>query len=283
MQTVTCGKCQKHYKVDDRLAGKTVKCKACGHGIVIPALEPVASSELDLAPAEPAHGAPASTKAKTPPPLPAKSARGKAASANACPECSAALAPEAKICISCGYNLVTGKKLGTTKEAAPMTRGIASRPGSGRYARVGNRLSASDQCVLPERCVICNTDDGVEMITKVFTYVPFWAILLLGFLLGKLFQRTSTITYGMCTKHRKLRTMLNLTCAALLLAGVAAIVLGSAVLSKDLLPLCLLSGFGAIFVAVAVGISTPGLRAASIDSGSTGIYRGCGKQFLSEL
>ena len=47
---VTCPGCQRHYEVDDRFAGKTVKCAYCEKGMFIPAAEP------DAAVAEPAFG-----------------------------------------------------------------------------------------------------------------------------------------------------------------------------------------------------------------------------------
>jgi predicted Zn finger-like uncharacterized protein len=35
--SVTCENCHKHYRVEDKLAGRKVKCKACGRAIAIPA------------------------------------------------------------------------------------------------------------------------------------------------------------------------------------------------------------------------------------------------------
>ena len=41
---VTCGGCHRQYEVDDRFAGKTVKCPNCGKLISIPAAEPAAAA-----------------------------------------------------------------------------------------------------------------------------------------------------------------------------------------------------------------------------------------------
>lgn len=81
--TCTCGK---QLKVKDELAGRRGKCVACGQALLIPTLP--RSPDKDV------H----------PPPAP-----------RACPTCHKPLRPEAVICVNCGFNLRTGKKLAPAK------------------------------------------------------------------------------------------------------------------------------------------------------------------------
>ena len=277
MQTVTCEKCQKRHKIDSRLAGKTVKCKVCGHGMAIPALETAETGKLDFAPS-PYDAAPSGA-------APAKSARS-AKPANACPQCSAALSPEAKLCVSCGYNLATGKKLTTSlAREVPATSLAAMGRGSGRASRSGNFLCAADETVLPERCVRCNSRDGVRMIRKTFNHVPFWSVLLTGFVLGYfLFRRTSTITFGLCEHHRRRRTILTGIGFGILAMSAGLFWWGINGEPSNLQAACLLSGaVGFLLSIVFFAIATPTLRAAKIDQGGFAQYRGCGKEFLDTL
>jgi hypothetical protein len=284
MHTITCEKCEKRYKVDPRLAGKTVKCKACGNAIAIPALETVDTGEMDLAPvAQPQAAARVSAPAPARPASRAKpAARPPALPANPCPQCGAPLAAEAKLCVECGYSLVTGKTLNTARDAAVPK--VLRRGGSGTVLRVGNRLSASDQAVLPERCVKCNAEDGVQMTTKTYTYVPFWAILLTGYIIGYfLFRKSSTLTFGMCATHRRWRMIVSLVAVGGFIGAIGLIALGLNLNEAALQGVCLLMGLIGIFAAIAASILIPGIRAARIDAGGTAIYRGCGKAFLEGL
>lgn len=104
-----CG-CGTNMRVRASAAGKKAKCPKCGGIMTIPAMaaaprivlsapaanQTAAPSDLsDLLPIEPA-----------PPAEPAGGTR--------CPQCKIMMATGAKICISCGYNIETGKTLKTT-------------------------------------------------------------------------------------------------------------------------------------------------------------------------
>jgi hypothetical protein len=70
-----CEGCQKSYKVADQLAGKRMRCKACGHVVTVPAVAPppLPVEDDDLIPLAPtvAESAPRpATRVRIPPPLP---------------------------------------------------------------------------------------------------------------------------------------------------------------------------------------------------------------------
>jgi hypothetical protein len=97
----SCPTCGKSYRWKLEFAGRSAKC-ACGAKLVVP-MEAASTS-----------GA-ADTRA-APGPKRAESTRRAATSAqsnngSACPSCSASLATDAVLCINCGFNLKTGKKL----------------------------------------------------------------------------------------------------------------------------------------------------------------------------
>ena len=84
-------------KAPERLAGKRVKCK-CGAAIAIPApvvAEPEALDDLSLL------------------------AEGESIDGPSCPSCRAVLSLGAVVCVRCGYNLKTGRKMATAADAAP--------------------------------------------------------------------------------------------------------------------------------------------------------------------
>ena len=98
----TCGQCQASFKAPDKLAGKKVKCPKCGQGLTIPAVAAAATAARrapkGLDPME-ALLDEANVKAPTTGPI--------------CPDCGMPIAPGAKICIDCGYNLETERRMKT--------------------------------------------------------------------------------------------------------------------------------------------------------------------------
>lgn len=80
-----CPYCGKLYRWKPEMAGRSAKC-ACGAKLVVPA------------------EAPKSVAVPVAPPAPV-------ASQSTCPGCGAALSPGAVLCVNCGFNLKTGKKL----------------------------------------------------------------------------------------------------------------------------------------------------------------------------
>ena len=100
----SCPTCGKSYRWKPEFAGRSAKC-ACGAKLVVPAQAPSASSAADIALTPESNRAAAAQRA-TPPSQPAA-----AAADSKCPSCSAAIASGAILCVNCGYNLKTGKKL----------------------------------------------------------------------------------------------------------------------------------------------------------------------------
>ena len=77
-----CPACGKQYRWKPEMAGRTAKC-ACGAKLVVP----------------------------TDPPQAAPVAPAPVASQSKCPDCGADLTADAVLCVNCGFNLKTGKKL----------------------------------------------------------------------------------------------------------------------------------------------------------------------------
>ena len=116
---VTC-QCGQKLAVKDELAGKRVKCPKCKQPLAIPGLGAPASES-------PAAGGQASTAAKR------KNTKGDGdqgsmadlldevglkapTTGRRCPDCFADMGVEAIICIQCGFNTETGKRLRTKRD-----------------------------------------------------------------------------------------------------------------------------------------------------------------------
>jgi hypothetical protein len=130
---LVCGGCGKRLKVRPEWAGKKVKCPACGTMTVVragareaalraadparpgpprPSEEVPTVGPIDLLPLEPA------AEAREPPaPAPAPAKGGD----DSCPECGAAMARDAVICLDCGFNRKTGKQLKTVSRRIERT------------------------------------------------------------------------------------------------------------------------------------------------------------------
>jgi hypothetical protein len=97
--------CQQQFDAPDNLAGKTVKCPKCASPIVIPS-RAVAMAARPVAP-------PISPIASL-----LDEAGVKQRSVTGCPSCGAAFPPDAVLCVECGFNFRTGRKM-ETMGAAP--------------------------------------------------------------------------------------------------------------------------------------------------------------------
>ncbi len=89
----SCPHCSQELEAPEEMAGDTLACPACGMDLTVPAAE--------QAPPKPLRAVP------IPAPVVQRTEAGT------CPECQANLAEGAVICISCGLNLKTGKKIDT--------------------------------------------------------------------------------------------------------------------------------------------------------------------------
>ena len=99
----TCQACGHVLKLRDEAAGKRGRCPSCGGAVSVPAT-PTSASTPPVASAAPAGPAPS-----VPTPSPAPQTK-------ACPDCGNPLPLMAVICVKCGLNLKTGKKLQTVFE-----------------------------------------------------------------------------------------------------------------------------------------------------------------------
>ena len=103
----SCPSCGKSFRWKPEFAGRSAKC-ACGAKLVVPAEAPPTSGAADI---------PLAPEPKPPEPKPPALTQRVASSSppadveNKCPSCSAALASGAILCVNCGFNLKTGKKL----------------------------------------------------------------------------------------------------------------------------------------------------------------------------
>jgi hypothetical protein len=103
----SCPSCQQHIQADEGYAGMQVNCPTCQTSLLVPGAVPAPAPRL------------LTLQAPAPPP----SAPGPEASpASGCPSCGNALPHGAVLCVNCGFNLTTGKKMG-------MTTGHMAAPG----------------------------------------------------------------------------------------------------------------------------------------------------------
>jgi hypothetical protein len=166
---LACPKCHQKYRLKDELAGKKAKCAKCGESIQVPgaATAPAPSAKTASSKAaspKPAAAKPAATPAKAvaavtaPPksviadPLPdlsdlfddsfpvaAQPSRIESSSGgSSCPKCGGAMGGNAVVCVKCGYNKQTGKKLTTSRESSSSS---AKKKGSASTLMKGTLFS----------------------------------------------------------------------------------------------------------------------------------------------
>ena len=98
-----CPHCSQNLEAPDDMGGEAIECPSCNKNITIPA----------PAPAEEAASGGKEWR------MPRKRKRGQDAPAagkeegETCPGCDAPLAADAVLCVKCGLNLQTGKKIST--------------------------------------------------------------------------------------------------------------------------------------------------------------------------
>lgn len=104
---LSCPACQQKYRLKESLAGKKAKCAKCGQSIQIPELAPAAAEPAsDLSDLLDDHLPVATESAASP----------ASTTTDYCPKCGDALARNATVCVSCGYNKKTGTKLKTSRK-----------------------------------------------------------------------------------------------------------------------------------------------------------------------
>lgn len=102
----TCPKCNQRYKVAEDFAGRTAKCKKCGQSVKIPKPVAAAAAEPDLASllGEEAVGVKSAAPA-------VKQASARKTATRKCAWCGAAMADGTVICVGCGFDVRTGRKV----------------------------------------------------------------------------------------------------------------------------------------------------------------------------
>ena len=144
----SCPSCGRQFSWKPELAGKGAKCK-CGATIKVPA-QPNGTG-AGAAPAKGPGKSPATAAApaadqgnpldaydfsEAAAPPPSKGGRGAAAAPVAdaglrCPSCGGAMQAGAVICVSCGFNLKTGKRISTVMGIEPDPAAATAAPGAG--------------------------------------------------------------------------------------------------------------------------------------------------------
>ncbi len=103
----SCPSCQQHIQADEGYTGMQVNCPTCQTSLIVPGAVAAPTPRV------------LTLQAPAPPPPP--SAQDTAQSSG-CPSCGNALPHGAVLCVNCGFNLTTGKKMG-------MTTGHVAMPG----------------------------------------------------------------------------------------------------------------------------------------------------------
>ena len=109
-----CASCGKHFEVKEELAGRKAKCSRCAAILVIP--PPVLVHVAD-------HPAEDEYRLAT---VFDDELEGAGQTANNCPNCSAALSPEAVLCVHCGFHLKKGKRIDGPQEKVPAMKAPAA-------------------------------------------------------------------------------------------------------------------------------------------------------------
>jgi hypothetical protein len=115
--TVECPRCHQRLKMRDEFIGLEVQCPGCGT-VWAP---PTPPGGAPAAPSQGTYTQAAATAEEKPtrsaPPRRADSpAPRPAGPQEPCPACGSAMASDAVLCIECGFNLKTGKRLRTVKQ-----------------------------------------------------------------------------------------------------------------------------------------------------------------------
>ena len=113
-----CPTCGKVLKLRDEAAGKKGRCPYCKEVITVPEASLAQDDLIEIVPAD-APKKPPVLPPRPPKPsvsTPAPPAAPPAEATKPCPDCGKPLGEKAVICVNCGLNLKTGKKLQTVFE-----------------------------------------------------------------------------------------------------------------------------------------------------------------------
>ncbi|HVX63509.1 MAG TPA: hypothetical protein VHC19_23005 [Pirellulales bacterium] len=119
-----------------------------------------------------------------------------------------------------------------------VAQALLAEPGGGVW-RDGRLLVMQKQAILPDRCVKCNQPAGGGRLTrKLSWHHPAFFLLILAsiwiyLIVVLIVRQTAKIDIGMCELHRRKRRNAILASWLIILAGIAAIVIGT-VASSDM-------------------------------------------------
>ena len=109
---VQCGSCEAAFKAKDALAGKRVRCPKCKKPLTIPAAAGVGGAASARPRSKPAKASGAVRSNPNPMMGLLDEADVKGVTRGpTCENCAAELTPGAVLCIECGYNMETGKRV----------------------------------------------------------------------------------------------------------------------------------------------------------------------------
>ena len=168
---IECPECRRHLQLPEDLAGREVKCPGCGTVWVTDAsLALAVCSVEDDQPQDAIQ--PAQPRRSEEPVAPAPSGPGVP-----CPHCGALLAPEAVLCIDCGFNRKTGKQLRTVTERFERHWDGGDFPCWGRLVLCGILLAACAAPILIDLTEQAPTDFDLTAL-GIFLLV-IWGLILL--------------------------------------------------------------------------------------------------------
>ncbi|MCA9235298.1 MAG: hypothetical protein KDA44_07490 [Planctomycetales bacterium] len=260
----SCPACQKKYQVKDALAGKSAKC-ACGHKIAIPATAAVGAATASAAkaaarPAAAQQAKPQPKPQRTPAaaPLAAVSSdmgsfldeelavdSSASAAPATCPACGGRIPGGGVLCIACGYDTRSGKKVATSPSGA----GDKAKPGKSRVrAAAGATTSLATGTLLSAA--------GALVGALVWAGVAYFLEAEIGYIAWGL---GGLAGLGMAVGHRGGGGTAGLIAAGMAIGGILAakifivyFILGVFILEPEVIGL-LFGPIDALFVLLAVG------------------------------
>ena len=213
---VECGSCQKRFKANEKLSGKKVKCPQCGGVIAIPAIEPAGKEAASMAGLLDREQVPVTAPAPKPTPV--------AAAVPTCPSCSAELMAGAVLCVSCGFDLRTGKQVARTAptDGADSAQGKRGRKW-GRKKKKGADTEEGETSVARAPgsfllgCVLCVLGSSIG------AGLWYGLVILTGYEIGWLAWGVGVLAgLGMLLGYRKENDLAGITAAFISCFGIVA-------------------------------------------------------------
>lgn len=188
---IQCGQCGNNYRIDDKLAGRRVKCKNCGGAIPVPApgthlpTSPFAASvtphEDDILGGLKAASQSETQAAASPPAMAYPTRSGgqptAAAATHDCPACASTMPSNIFVCANCGFNIRTNSYV-ETRIAPPVVAPPPVRQPRLSYASEAERDSKGFRRNVPF------SNPGIEMLNRFMVGFGYWLFMILLFMFG---------------------------------------------------------------------------------------------------